>query len=236
MIEAPATAPHSRTRRLRVLSNTQQTTDIFVLRFERRHEAFEPGQYLVLGLPGEPHRREYSIYSAPQDDYFEILYRRIPEGYLSMRLAALRPGDSIVAEGPEGSFTLPHACTQPESSCSLLLIATGTGIAPFHSFARAYPNLSCQVIHGVRTCAERADATAYGGNYIDCVSRETGGSYHGRLSSYLTEHLFAQPPSPAVSPRTHCFLCGNCDMIYEVYALLQSYGVSLDRVHTEVYF
>ncbi len=211
---------------LRVLSNTEIAADLFLLRFERNDRSFEPGQFLAVGLPRETHRREYSIYSGVNDDFFEILFRRMPDGYLTMRLAELRPGDAVIAEGPEGSFTLPDS---PEH---LLLVATGTGISPFHCYARSYPDLSFRLLHGVRTVGERADPAEYGGSYVACVSREMGGEYHGRVTSYLKEELAAHP----LDPTTHCFLCGNCDMIYEVYALLHRYGVPLDRLHTEVYF
>lgn len=221
-----------------MLSNTETAPDLFLLRFERAGRSFVPGQFLAVGLPGEAHRREYSIYSAAEDEFFEILFRRIPEGYLTIRLAELRPGDSVMAEGPEGNFTLPDAHQQPgmlkpaESAGALLLVATGTGISPFHCFARSYPDLSFRLLHGVGTKAERADSAEYDGNYVACVSREAGGDYHGRVTAYLEEQLEAQP----LDSTTHCFLCGNCDMIYEVYALLHRHGISLDRLHTEVYF
>ncbi len=230
--------PAQRLKPLRVLSNAEIAPDLFLLRFERDGRSFVPGQFLAVGLPGEAHRREYSIYSGDTDDFFEILFRRMPEGYLTLRLAELRPGDSVMAEGPEGNFTLPGVHQQPgllkpaESAGELLLVATGTGISPFHCYARSYPYLSFRLLHGVRTNAERADPAEYGGNYVACVSQEAGGDYPGRVTAYLKERLQAQP----LSPTTHCFLCGNCDMIYEVYALLHRHGISLDRLHTEVYF
>lgn len=226
MLSSSPAAPAKQLAPLRVLSNTEIATDLFLLRFERDGRSFEPGQFLAVGLPRETHRREYSIYSGVDDDFFEILFRRMPEGYLTMRLAELKPGDAVVAEGPEGSFTIP------ESAEHLLLVATGTGISPFHCFTRSYPHLNFQLLHGVRTKAERANPAEYGDSYLACVSQEMGGDYHGRVTSYLKEQLEAHPLDPA----THCFLCGNCDMIYEVYALLQRYGVPLDRLHTEVYF
>lgn len=235
---ASASSPEKRLQPLRVVSNHEIAPDLFVLRFERDDRSFVPGQFLAVGLPGEAHRREYSIYSADDDDFFEILFRRIPEGYLTTRLAALQHGDFVMAEGPEGTFTLPGARQQPQrlklanSIEDVLLVATGTGISPFHCFARSYPNLRFQLLHGIRTKAELADQEEYGGSYQACVSREAEGGYHGRVTAYLEEKLQAQP----LDPTTHCFLCGNCDMIYEVYALLHRHGISLDRLHTEVYF
>jgi ferredoxin--NADP+ reductase/benzoate/toluate 1,2-dioxygenase reductase subunit len=39
-----------------------------------------------------------------------------------------------------------------------------------------------------------------------------------------------------VSPETNAFLCGNCDMIYEAFDLLQDKGLPAAQIHTEVYF
>jgi ferredoxin--NADP+ reductase/benzoate/toluate 1,2-dioxygenase reductase subunit len=33
-----------------------------------------------------------------------------------------------------------------------------------------------------------------------------------------------------------CYLCGNCDMIHDVFDILEKQGVNSDNVFTEVYF
>ena len=35
---------------------------------------------------------------------------------------------------------------------------------------------------------------------------------------------------------TYCYLCGNSDMIYEVYGILKAQGVSREQIFAEVYF
>jgi ferredoxin--NADP+ reductase/benzoate/toluate 1,2-dioxygenase reductase subunit len=60
------------------------------------------------------------------------------------------------------------------------------------------------------------------------MSRYEDGDYHGRVTGWLRSH--------PVDSDTRVYLCGNCDMIYEVYDILGSQGVGADRIHAEVYF
>ena len=39
-----------------------------------------------------------------------------------------------------------------------------------------------------------------------------------------------------VDPRTLCYLCGNCDMIYETFDILKRHGVPPEQLYAEVYF
>ena len=72
----------------------------YILRLERRDVQFEPGQYIHVGpLPGI-NRREYSVYSSPEENYLEILVKEIPEGYVSPRLKKLKPDDFDRGRGP----------------------------------------------------------------------------------------------------------------------------------------
>jgi ferredoxin--NADP+ reductase/benzoate/toluate 1,2-dioxygenase reductase subunit len=110
----------------------------------------------------------------------------------------------------------------------LLLVATGTGIAPFHSFVTSYPQLNYQLLHGVRTVEDCYDRTVYAADrYGACVTRGPGG-YQGRVTGFL-----AQSPPPAESL---VFLCGNSQMIFEAFDLLKAGGIPGDNLFAEVYF
>ena len=113
---------------------------------------FTPGQFAVLGLPPEAPRcdfadpdeeqhragvlirRAYSIASSSvAREYLELYITLVRSGALTPRLFALRTGDRLWL-GPKitGRFTLDEA---PDDT-DLVLIATGTGLAPYMSMLR----------------------------------------------------------------------------------------------------
>jgi len=129
--------------------------------------AFEPGQFITLGVPRESGRmlwRPYSIASPPEERrYFELFIRlsRVPAGapHLTAMLWSMQPGERLAWRGPKGRFTIAdrHPDGSPDERC-LLLIAGGTGLAPFVSGVlhrrrsrNARPIVLC---HGARSVAE----------------------------------------------------------------------------------
>ena len=209
-----------------VLQRRQLGEQTFVLRFERKGLAFQPGQYLNVGLSDDGQQREYSIYSGQHDDFLEILVQTIPTGHVSSRLGQLMHGDQVLVEGPHGRFTLAESCLTQQK---YTLIATGTGIAPFHCFAQSYSALEYHLLHGIRQSTQRYDHHTYPPErYTPCITQGQNGAYHGRVTDYLKERR--------IDPEEHYYLCGNSDMIYEVFALLTQNGVSREQVFTEVYY
>lgn len=200
------------------------TESTAVLRFDRQGLEFEPGQYIRVGIEGDPEIRDYSVYSGSGCDYLEVLVRRVEDGLVSRQLCDLGPGEQVSVGGPYGHFKLIEGIR----NTPLLFVATGTGISPYHSFVESYPELSYRLVHGTAKLDEAYESDFYGDNYIHCVSREEGGSYKGRVTDYLRT---LEIPSD-----TNAFLCGNCDMIYEAFDLLQEKGLPTAQIHTEVYF
>ena len=85
-----------------------------------------PGQYIdVIGPDGI--RRSYSIANAPQNNGKLTLHiKKVPEGVLSNYwFEHARVNDLLRMEGPLGTF-----CLRESTKPNLLLLATGTGIAP----------------------------------------------------------------------------------------------------------
>ena len=215
-----------------VLALRDLSESAYVLRIERKGLDFEPGQYIHVGpLPGID-RREYSVYSAPGDDFLEILVKEVPEGVVSPSLRRLAAGEHVDVEGPFGFFRIEEG----DLAAPFLFIATGTGISPFHCHTRSRPQLDYTLIHGVRSAAELYDHGAYdAGRLVSCISRPEGApppaaarNFRGRVTDWLREN-----PAPE---NCMAYLCGSCDMIYEVYDILGAQGLSSDRIHAEVYF
>jgi len=202
------------------------TENTFVLRFDRNDMEFKAGQYITVGLKDTLQHREYSIYSAEQDDYLEILIREVLDGDVSLQLKYCKPGQLIEVNGPFGFLKLDN---EHMYSKKMIFIASGTGIAPFHSFVTSYPTIDYTILHGVRYIKEAYDKHDYDpGRYILCTSREKNGNYHGRLTGYLKEMK--------TDPDNVFYVCGNSNMIYDVYDILRRKGVPTENIRSEVYF
>jgi ferredoxin--NADP+ reductase len=202
------------------------TESTYILRFDKNGMAFTPGQHLVLGIPGDNQLREYSIYSPNTANYLEVLIKEVDSGTVSKRLKELQPGNIVQVDGPFGFFSLDE---KKLATTKLLFVATGTGIAPFHSIVNSYPNLNYKILHGVRHGNEQYEANQYPKDrYISCVSREDSGNFHGRVTDYLLKN--------SIDSDTLVYLCGNYEMIHAVYDVLTTKGLSPDNIRTEVYF
>ncbi len=222
----PAVPRAARTHR--VLGVRPVSASAFVLRISREGLSFEPGQWINIALPRRREQREYSVYSAPGDDYLEVLVKEIPGGALSPALRRLAPGDAVEVDGPHGSFTLVEGGREAPR---FLFCATGTGISPFHCMARSVPGLDYLLLHGIRTSAERYDHECFAGaRTVACLSKGVPASrdFAGRLTEWLRRN--------PVDPACYCYLCGNSDMIYETYGILSGHGVPRSRIFAEVYF
>ena len=209
-----------------ILEKRVLTPSAFVLRFERKHIEFKAGQYLSVGLAGEPQARDYSVYSAENDPYVEIMVKQIDNGTVSRQLSQCKKGDRLRILGPRGNFNLHKEVI---GSRKHLFIATGTGISPFHSFVKSNPALNYLLIHGVRKDEEAYERNDYDtSRYVLCCSREETGDYHGRVTGYLK--------TLPVEKNSVAYLCGNGDMIFEVFEILVNKGIGVENIHTEIYF
>ena len=202
------------------------TPSAYLLRLEKNNISFQAGQYISLGLPGDAEKREYSVYSGENEAVLEVLIKEVEEGLVSKQLKSLMPGSRVEIDGPFGFFTIsPHL----RNNRKLLFIASGTGIAPFHSYIRTYENLDYKLLHGIRYLDEAYGREDYNPDrYIVCTSKDRGGTFHGRVTDYIR----ANP----VNKDTLCYLCGNSEMIHDVYDILTGQGVPSENLHAEVYF
>lgn len=90
---------------------------------------YQAGQYITLGVdtPAGFVARAYSIASCPLErDAYELYVVRVDGGQLTPHLFSLAGPSEAWVMPPKGHFTLAHAQAR-----TVVMVATGTGLAPF---------------------------------------------------------------------------------------------------------
>jgi len=210
----------------KILEVRNLTESTYVLRLEKSDFEFKAGQYLVLNVPGENKAREYSIYSPENAPYIDLLIKEVDDGEISKELKYLKVGTKVEITGPFGFFLLRD--NEQIKRSHFTFIATGTGIAPFHSIILSNPGLNFEVIHGVRHGYEAYDSSVYSEDrYKLCTSREHG-EFYGRVTHYLKEK--------GINKNSIFYICGNSGMVNDVTVILEKNGIIPENIRTEVFF
>ena len=210
----------------RVLNLRQLTENTFILSLPKSRFKFIAGQHISLSIMGDYQSREYSIYSAEDGENLEILVKEVEGGYFSPKLKHLKAGDMVEVHGPFGKFGLEE---KKRVTHHHVFIASGTGIAPFHSIVKSVSGLNYKVILGVRYVSEAYEMADYDRNrFTVCASRDEKGDFKGRLTEYLKITDFEK--------NTCFYLCGNSDMIFDAMEILKDKGFDRESVTVEVYF
>jgi ferredoxin--NADP+ reductase len=184
----------------KILEIRNLTESTYVLCLEKSDFEFKAGQYLVLNVPGENKAREYSIYSSEAAPYIDLLIKEVDKGEISKELKYLKVGTKVEITGPFGFFVLRD--NEPVINNNFTFVATGTGIAPFHSIILSNPAIDYELIHGVRHGYEAYDSSDYPEDrYRLCTSREHGENFFGHVTQYLQKH--------GVRKDSIYFICGN---------------------------
>lgn len=219
---------------------------------------FTPGQFAVLGLPpeaprceladpddeehkpGKLIRRAYSIASSSvAREYLELYITLVRSGALTPRLFALEPGDRLWL-GPKitGRFTLDEA----PKDADLVLVATGTGLAPYMSMLRTMmpegDGRRIAVFLGARHSwdlgyqAELLTMARQHPNftYQSIISRPAeepvpwGGPAGYVQDLWRSDHLERCWGSRPTCDSSRVFLCGNPAMIEDMVTILEEEG------------
>ena len=196
----------------------------FEIKLSRPHNFnFRPGQRISLKLNN--FERDYSLASSPDQSHLTLCIRYVGGGQLSQVLGDAEKGTRFSMYGPHGYFTFKPA-QRP-----VVLVATGTGIAPFRSMVRS--GLTPEfLLHGVETSAElyyAEELQPASGTYIPCLSQPSKSQTHfaGRVTDYLRKHL---PPA-----NYDFYLCGRREMIRDVTLLVDEFFEG-SLIYTETFY
>lgn len=199
---------------------------------------FTPGQWVSITeiVREKKVTRAYSLASAPSGNRFELCLNRVKEGLFSPWLFKLAPGDSLDFRGPLGSFT-PR---QPFSDS--VLIATGTGVAPFRSFLQSETILGSDrdvtLLLGARyeesllyrSEFEELEKSQFGFRFLPTITRPAVGwtGLTGRVQAHLDLILAGRTDLDV-------YICGLRAMVDEVRSLLAARGFEKSRIIFEKY-
>lgn len=202
-------------------------------------------------------RRAYSIASESRaDEYLEFYLTMVSSGDLTPRLFSLKLRDRVYV-GPKavGVFTLAKAAPNKH----ILMIGTGTGLAPYMSMLRS--ELVCGgprmfvVVHGARFSWDLGYRTELAGlarhcsnfHYLPVITRPqedvTWKGRSGYLQNVIASGAVEAETGLALTPDNFdIYLCGNPGMIETVIAWAEARGFVRDKghdtgtLHTEEYW
>lgn len=235
---------------------------------------FTAGQFVALGLnedvprcaeatdefkapkPGKMIRRAYSIASSSSQDFVEFYITLVHSGSLTPRIFSLNIGDKIyMAPKPTGMFTLDMVNEEK----NIILVATGTGVAPYMSMLRSNAlkrKGNLMVIQGASNSWDLGYSSElqllttmfenfeYYPTITEPEKEPAGWSGDTRWIEEIWKDdvvtkTFGFEPTPE---NTHVFLCGNPNMIKSMAEILESEGFKKHKtkepgqIHIEEFF
>jgi ferredoxin--NADP+ reductase len=222
----------------RVIERQQWNSRLCSLRLDLALPPFEAGQFVSLGLEieGKTIMRPYSLVNAPDAEYHEIFFNRVPDGPLSNRLFDLQPGDQLLsAQKAGGFFTL----SQVPAAQHLWLLATGTALGPYLSILRtpapweSYERVI--LVHGVREHSEMAylplieeikQRHKHQFDFFYSVTREQESPHFSqRIPELLDQGELENKLGISLNPELdQIMLCGNNGMVNASLAVLNERG------------
>lgn len=220
-----------------VIDKKPLNNDIMRLRLKPKADmAFLAGQFINL-FQSDNLIRSYSIASLPNEDFIELHVEKIPDGKMSGWVHnTLNTGDTVTIDGPHGEC---FYCSE-ELNENLLLVGTGSGLAPMWGIARdalAHGHKgTIHLFHGVRTTnrlylvEELKALAAQHSNFLfsPCLSAEAAeGTTSGRADDIALQQY------PKLDGNWRLFLCGNPNMVNNMKKKGFLAGASLNKIHAD---
>jgi len=197
---------------------------------------FKAGQFASLSalIHGRVITRAYSLASRADGNRFELCLNLVDDGLFSPMLFAMQPGDTVDLSGPLGYFHWR------EPASDSILVATGTGIAPFRGMLQEpLGHTPTSLVFGVRYEANlmyRAEFEKLASEqpdrfrFLPVLSRADE-SWQGRRGHVQTHVL------DAIGERrdVNVYICGLKAMVDDLRAQLKALGFDRKRIIYEKY-
>jgi ferredoxin-NADP reductase len=200
---------------------------------------YRPGQAVLVGRPGQPLKRPYSIAIAPHEaralSQLELLVGLDADGSAGPHLPPLDRGARVEVEGPIGSFQFPP---DPKER-RFLFVAGGTGIAPLRAMLHEALSKHPVARLGVLYSARSPDEFAYGDELaalaaegritlLRTVTRGVEREWAGGRGRITSGHV-----AEMADAATLCFVCGPHTFVEAMLPLLERAGIDSDRIRVE---
>ncbi len=228
---------------INIIQETYNTRRFVIQVPELEKFDFIPGQFITFDLPiaDKPNKRvrSYSIASWPDGtNIFELVIVLLEGGlgttYLFNKVDI---GTELTLRGPQGVFTLDDDDLQKD----LVMICTGTGIAPFRSMAHHIknhniPHKNIYLIYGTRKQIDllyyeemkKLDKEMENFHYIPTLSREQWEGRTGYVHPIYEEICANKQP-------VSFLLCGWKNMLDEAKQRILALGYDKKSIHLESY-
>lgn len=229
------------------------TPDLMVLRIktDEPRNLFSAGQYTTIGLCPVEERslnsvvpveddtkceiiaRPYSIASANHETQnFEFYISQVKSGQLTPRLFNLELGRRMWVDTKIlGVFNL----NDTPKNCNIVMVATGTGLAPYISFLRSHilehKEIKMAVIHGAAyrwdlgylSELEFIRSTFENFFYFPTLLKgdSSWAGLRGHIEDHLESGLLEKNGIEIDCEKTHFYLCGNPKMVESVSSFLE---------------
>lgn len=205
-----------------------------------------PGQFVVLRLHVQsgatPILRSYSLSDLPGTGHYRVSIMQEEDGLASTYLRTqIKPGSILEVSAPRGSFTL-RSGSEP-----VVLLSAGVGVTPvlamLHALADGKSSRPVWWLYGARNRGEHlfnGESRALlqelkdGHSYIQ-YSRPGPADQMGvdfDAAGHLTVSAFDKIGVPREG---QFYLCGPPAFLRELTAGLAAWGVTADRIHTEIF-
>lgn len=227
---------------IRIENETSDTRRFWIEVPELSSFDFIPGQFVTLDLPihekVNKRWRSYSIASWPDGtNVFELVIVLDKLGAGTNYIFKEWHIDSVLTlRGPQGVFILKEPIDK-----DLILVCTGTGIAPFRSMVNHLKNTGTDhkniyLVFGCRTRdtllyfeeMKKLEVDMPGFHYIPTLSREQWEGKSGYVHPVYEEICAARK-------EVNFFLCGWKGMIDEAKKRIQDMGYDKKAIHFEIY-
>lgn len=237
---------------LRLIERRLLAPDVLQLAFEHAESGalpFKAGQFVQVFFHDEhgvEQRRSFSLAKPPagpgQTGRWELLISLLPDGLASRFLRQLPIGSRLEGAGPFGRFQLLDS----DAPRRYLLVATGTGVAPFRAML---PELEQRIVRDgtqvVLLCGTRTHAELlYREDFRRLAHEQPSFVYRGCLSREIPSRheidLIAGRVGPALmalapQPDDLALLCGNPAMVDDCAEQLKQAGLAQRSIRRERY-